>query len=435
MSDPQAGNGSSAHAPRNVTITAAQLDIAVGRGIISDAQRQRLLEMGGVPVDSAEHGESRQGFDIVAVGYWVGSVAVLFALGWFLIDRWKSLTPAGILVVALLYALAFGLSAFLCARLGFRIASGLLTLLTVGMTPIVAWSIEALLGIWPAGTIQRGGPFTTDVIATIRWIPIELATALAGLVALRIVRFGLLTLAVTIPIGLSLVQLTPWIFDPELDPQLAGWTAILVSTLLVGAAVIVQQRARDDQDHASWVYLTAMGFFVVGFISVADQSRAIPHSLPLVIALLITLGVMLARRIFLLVASILFVGYLGFLAGDVFPTAVGFMIVMLAAGVLVILLTVGAQRRFPALVRRLSADRGDVAPSRAVRLLLPALVAVALVLLVIAVPRARERQIARWAAQRESIRQAGEARRAREAVQRARARQGVAAETVRTPPP
>lgn len=428
-----AGNGYGPRAPRNGGdgVSADALEAAVSRGIITSEQRDLLLALRAESA-GARHvpgAEATRGFNLVAVGYWAGSAAVLFALGWFLIDRWKSLQPGGVLVVALLYAIAFGLSSLLLSNLGFRIASGLLTLLTVGMAPIVAWSVESLLGIWPPVTRPRE-IFTTDLIATIRWIPIELSTALAGLIALRKVRFGMLTLTITIPAGLTLVHLTPWLFDPELDFSMWGWMAVLVATVMWAAGYFVEGRTRgDEEDYAAWVYLTGLGFLFVGFVAVADQSRAIPHSLPAIVALLVTLSLVLARRMFLLLAAIFFVFYLGFLAESVFPSAVGFLLVMCTAGVLLIFLTVLAQKKFPGLLRRLSADRRSAGPPHALRLLLPGLIIVALVLLVTSVPRARVRFDERVARQRQSIRQAGEARRAREAAQRARLREQIRRET------
>lgn len=418
--------------PRNGNggISANQLDLAVLRGVISAEQREQLLAIeGAAPQDASV--ETPRGLNLVTVGYWAGSAAVLFALGWFLVDRWKSLRPAGVLAVALLYAISFGLSALLLSRLGFRLAAALLTLLTVGMTPIVTWAVESLLGMWPDVYQRSSGPFSADLLGTIRWIPIELTTALAALIALRKVRFGLLVLAVTIPMGLAWIHLTPWLFDPELNFALWGWMAMFASAVMLSAGYAAERRRQGDaEDYAAWIYLTALGFLVISFVAVAGQSRTIPHALPLLIALLVTLALSLARKVFLLAAAIFFVGYLGFLASNVFKGAVGFMLVMLAAGAVLILLTVVAQRRFPSLVRRLSAEgRAAHQPPRAVRLLFPAMVVLALVLVIIAVPRARAQQRAKYQQLREFNRQAGEGRRARQAAERSRSREPLRGET------
>lgn len=369
-------------------VSAAQLDAAVARGIITAEQRDRLLALDAVP-PSDDTVEPRGTLNLVTVGYWAGSLAVLFALAWFLVDRWKSLRPGGVLAVALLYAVGFALSSVLLRRLGFRLAASLLTLLVVGMAPIIMWCIESLLGLWPAPAARRDF-FSADVIASVRWIPLQLSLALAALVALRRDSFGLLVLAVTIPTGMALVHLTPWLLDPELSFYLEGWMTLLAAALLLIAASVVDRRtAAGREDAAGWVYLTALGFLFVGLMMVADQSRLVPHSLPVTVALLVALGITLHRRVFMLPAILLFISYLVFLAREVFPTAVGFMTVMLLVGALLILGTVLAQRRFPGVIRRLS---GEGAPRRTptgVLAIHAGLAVLSIVLLGVAIPRGR----------------------------------------------
>lgn len=431
------GNGKDAYMARNTGagITAELLERAVALAVITPEQRAMLLAMRG-PAEAEYLPASEAGFTLVLVGYWAGSIAVLFALGWFLVDRWKSLRPAGVLGVVLVYAILFLASSRILSRMGFRIAAGLLTLLAVGLAPIVAWCVASLLGLWPSATLRRDDPFTTDLIATIRWIPIELSTALAALVALRRVPFGLLALAVTIPMGMALIHLTPWLFDPDLDRTLWGWMALLVSTGLLGAGYVSERRAgSDEHGYPNLIYLSAAGFLFTAIVAVADQSRAIPHALPAVVIALTALSLAIRRGVFLLLAAIVFVGYLGFLAADVFASAFGFMYVMLATGSLLIFLTILAQRRFPAIMRRLSAEgRGSRPPPRLGYVFL-ATIGIAIVLLAAAVPRGRDRQAQYFAERRQLARQSGEARRARDAAQRARRREQPRVETPIAPRP
>ncbi|MGH7680129.1 MAG: hypothetical protein ACRENU_16790 [Gemmatimonadaceae bacterium] len=401
-------------------ITIQQLNAAVERGIITADQRDRLLALGSGQPDE----EHRPGFNAIYLAYYIAAGAVLFALGWFLVDRWKSLHPGGVLAVAMAYATAFTLASVLLARIRFHVASSLFALLAVGMAPIVAWCIESLAGLWPSSVIRGADPFTTDVLATIRWIPIELSAALAALIALRRVHFSLLALAVAIPFALALVHLTPLLFDPELDFALWGWMAILASTILMSAGYVVEQRTgREPQDYARFVYLTAMVFLVAGVAVVAGQTRVIPHSLPAVVLLLAAHGLALRRVQFLATGLVLLVGYLGFLAANVFKTAVGFMVVVVAAGTLLMVVTVVIQRRYPGLLRK----RADATADQRVvlsgaRFIFPGAILAALILLVTGVPRARTLFDKRVESYRAMRREAAEARRAQAAIQRTRQR-------------
>src|SRR5215216_4689349 len=97
------------------TLTAAALE----RGIIDAAQRDRLHALAAelsdedrAPPDARAPAspEARGSFSVITVAYALGVLLVLFALGWFLVDRWSKMGPAGVLVVAGGYAGAFALA-------------------------------------------------------------------------------------------------------------------------------------------------------------------------------------------------------------------------------------------------------------------------------------------------------------------------------------
>jgi hypothetical protein len=175
-----------------------RIDLGVERGIITAEQRDalRAIDLGDAR-DGAK--EARRGLNAVTVAYWAGAIAVLTAFGWFLASRWQVLGPAGVLVVALVYAALFAGTARWLDREGFRTAAAIATLLVVGMTPIVTWSLLSLTGLWdlyPAGRRPLYFEPFDPVWSQLRWLPIDLTTILAALVALRRVRFGVLALPI-----------------------------------------------------------------------------------------------------------------------------------------------------------------------------------------------------------------------------------------------
>src|SRR5689334_14690413 len=118
------------------------VDAAVERGVIDAAQRDQLralaAELATASPRGAEAGrgmskaaeparEARRGFNAVTVAYSLGALLVLVALGWFLFDRWESLGPGGVLVVAAVYAGAFAGTGALLRRRAFVVAGGLAT--------------------------------------------------------------------------------------------------------------------------------------------------------------------------------------------------------------------------------------------------------------------------------------------------------------------
>src|SRR5687767_11301776 len=146
-------------------LTEQQLVDAVKRGIISPAQHDALLQMepadlpphmapGGGMFDlatTAEMAASRDTprFTWITVAYYLGALTVAFAFGWFLLDRWRTLGPAGILVVTSIYAVLFLVTGEYLRRRGYRVAGALVTALAVGMVPLIVWAIQKNLGLWP----------------------------------------------------------------------------------------------------------------------------------------------------------------------------------------------------------------------------------------------------------------------------------------------
>lgn len=391
-------------------LSEAQLREALRRGVISDAQMDQLIALAREAPEAPKPGKVE--ISAAEVMYWAGAGAVLFAMGWFLIDRWKSLRPGGVLAMVTLYAAAFTLASSFLSRRGQLRAGSIFALLAVGMAPVAMWAIEALTGIWPPTVTPYSGPLSVDVTATIRWIPIELSAALAGLIALRRVRLPALALTVAIPFALAMIHVTPLVFDPWLESQIWGWMAIVAGAVLLAAGGEVDRRTRDITDFAGFVYLVGLVYLGFGLGVVSSQTRAVPHSLPAVIGLVLALSILTRRGFILLFAGVMFVAYLAFLAADVFATATGFMIVMVAGGGALILTSVLVQKKWPAFAKSFARDAHPRKEFRGARLLYGGIVLASLVVLSFAPARAREWRRKEFESLKRIGRQQAEARRA-----------------------
>ena len=116
----------------------------------------------------------------------------------------------------------------------------------------------------------------------------------------------------------------------------------------------------------------------------------VAHATLALAILLVVAALRLRRRVFIAFAVLGFLSYLGYLAFDVFRKTVGFPIVLATFGLVVILVTVLAQQRYPELVRRMDADRVTQRTIPGARFIFPGAVAVALALFATHLPVARE---------------------------------------------
>lgn len=396
------------------------LDRAVREGIISDAQRERLVAL------SREHRQPAptrtERAPLILVAYTAGSAAVLFAFGWFLVERWRALGPGGVLVVVALYAAIFAATSWWLAREGFPLASSFAALLAVGMTPIATWSILNLTGFWqgaPPDVDPSAVPVSAWVRPPTRWAIVELATALAALVTYRFTRFAPLALPVAIAAWLAPLHLATPFLDPFIVPALFGWGSFVTGTLLLFAATALERRQVGGDtagggmafDPLVWIYPVVVAALFAGVVATWDDSLVVRHG---VLALSVASAVMalsLGRRLLLAASGIAFVAYLAYLAFDVFERVLSFPVVLATFGIAIILLTVAAQRRWPALAGRLATARAGARRLPGGYAIPGALVTTAVILALMAPPKAYEGIWRRHREQLEAIRKAGEWRR------------------------
>lgn len=349
------------------TTLTSLLDTAVSRGVIGPAQRDALRALaaelaGGVrdaaspPVTSPRSGaEARAGFNAITVAYALGALLVLFALGWFLFDRWKALGSGGVLIVSALYAAAFAGASVMLRRRGFRVAAGFAAVAAVAMTPVWSWAIMRLAGEWP-DALGRGGEALARYAPYVasRWIVLELATIGVALAAVRRVRFSVLGAPIALAFVLVLLHLGWALGDPRLTWYTGPYYQAVVACTVLAVAYAIDRR-QVEGDYAFWFYIAGLVMLFVAYVQLWQWIGAWRHALVLVAIALVAASLYLRRRTLLVGGGVAAFSYLAYLAFDVFRRVVALPVALAGLGLLVIVATVWMQRRFPALVERVNA--------------------------------------------------------------------------------
>ena len=384
-----------------MSVRRATLDQAVSEGIITADQRDRLIALDEMPARTSD-----ERAPAIMVAYATGAVAVLFAFGWFLIERWQRLGPGGVLVVVAVYALLFALTSEWLRRQRFPVAAAFAALLAVGMTPIATWAVLSMLGLWGGRSHAplAGRLLGSDAGLPARWAIVELVTALAALLAYRRTRFAPLALPVALAAWLAPLHVAGAFHDGDIASTMWGWESLIMGSALLAAAHVVERRAYASRavhatdgsralagDAAGFVYVVAIAAFLAAVAVLFDRSIVVRHGLIVLAATGAVLALRLGRRELLAASAVAFIAYLGYLAFDVFDRFVSFPVVLATFGIAIILLTVAAQRRWPALARRLAAGRAGEPRMPGGYAIPGALAAIALVMLLLAPPDARER--------------------------------------------
>ena len=382
---------------------------AVERGIIDVAQRDRLAALAtelagqrGTGAITAEGSatsarrEARRGVNAITIAYALGALLVVFALAWFLFERWKALGPGGVLGVGVVYAVVFTVVGETLRRRGFEVAGGIALVLAIAMTPVWTWAILRLTGEMPDPDAWDNALSRYDPYVASRVMVMELATIGVALAFVRRVRFSLLAAPIAAATVALMMSAGQALADPRLTWYLAGYYQAVVACVLLAIAYAIDRRQPPDEDYAFWFYLAGAIMVFVAYSQMWPYIGRWRHGITLVAVAFATASLYLRRRTLLVAGALMAFAYLGYLAFDVFRRVVALPITLATLGLLVIVFTVWMQRRFPALVDRVSAaDEAGATrlPTGSIAVLGPLAISIAAMLF--AVGDAREQTVER----------------------------------------
>lgn len=332
-------------------ISPAHLDKAVAHKLLSAEQAARLwaflrLEQQGLPA-----------FRFTHVLYYLGGLIALGAMTLFMNAGWENFGGRGLLLISIAYALAgLWLTEYFLQRAGLTIPAGLSATFVVVLTPLAVYGLQVMLHWWPEGFEYRELHTRIDW----RWLMMELATLLTGVVMLRRYQLPFLTMPVAVTLWYLSMDLAPfiagdeavsWGSEWELRKLVSLWFGLLVAAL----AFWVDVRSRSGKDFAFWLYLFGVLTFWGG-LSAMESDSELKNLLYLgVNLLLIVLGAILSRRVFAVCGGLGVAGYLEHLADDVFRDSLLFPFALTLIGLGVVWLGIFWQHHETAITTRLRA--------------------------------------------------------------------------------
>lgn len=273
-------------------------------------------------------------FDLAHAAYYFGALVVISAMGWFMTLGWERFGGGGIFLISCLYALCFALTGrTLWYKEHLVVPGGLLFTLAVWMTPLGVYGLERMAGFWPSSDPGTFRDFHIWIRGS--WILMELATVLAGLIALRFIRFPFLTFPVAFALWYMSMDLTPLIVGSgSFSWHARLWTSAVFGFVMLLFAYVVDRRT--DADYAFWLYLFGVTAFWGGLSLMESGSEASKFIYCLVNVGLMVVSVFLDRRVFMVFGSLGVFGYLGHLSWSVFKDSMIFPFALTFIGILVI---------------------------------------------------------------------------------------------------
>ncbi len=309
-------------------ITKKNLDDAVDEDILSSEQADRLLEF------LKKHPSTGPSFDFTHVLYYLGGMIAIGAMTLFMTLGWEAFGGIGILVVSLVYA-AIGLKlSQVFDRKGYPIPAGICATFVVALTPLAIYGLQQALGMWPDDSVYR------EYHRYVRWhwIYMELGTLAVGAVIAWKYKYPFLIMPIAITLWYMTMDITAIISGGDFDWELRKLVSMYSGLLMIGLAFWVDVRSRHSADYAFWIYIFGVIAFWGGMSlqhSDSELNKFIYFSINL---LMIGIGVMLIRRVFVIFGALGCSGYLGHLASNIFEDSWLFPISLTAIGLFVIYL-------------------------------------------------------------------------------------------------
>lgn len=327
-------------------------DWAAHEGIISTEQADILWE--ALSARYQEESENRPRFNFANVAYYFGALIVISAMTWFISLAWENFGGAGIFFIACIYALGFSLTGkTLYFKQNLQIPGGLLFTMAVGMTPLAVYGLQRWTGFWLQGDPGVYRNFYEWIKGS--WFFMELGTILAGLIALRFVKFPFLTAPIAFSLWFISMDLTPLIFgENEYSYKQRALVSLWFGIACLLIAYFIDLRTKRSQgDFAFWLYLFGlMSFwFSLPFLGKGREWDWFLYGLTN-LGLMI-LSVFLKRRVFIVFGGIGVFAYLSHLSYRVFADSALFPFALTVLGLGIIYIGVLYQRHYKNLERRL----------------------------------------------------------------------------------
>ncbi|WP_315725521.1 MULTISPECIES: hypothetical protein [unclassified Bradyrhizobium] len=309
------------------------LRAASNAGAISPDELQRLLAYLHQRAPSID--TPRAKFDAAHLLWYAGALIVIGAMGLFSTVAFSQMGGRALTACALVYALAFGFAGDHLWRRDLRVPGGLLIAIAVSMAPLAVYGLQAEFGWWG----RFGKPGTVhDFYVWIKgsWLFMEIATVVAGCIALRFYRVPFIVAIISVALWFMSMDLTPWIFNvSHFDWEMRRIVSIWFGFGILSVAWIVDYTSRS-RDFGFWLHLFGLMAFWGG-ISATEGATEFGKAIYCLMNVgLLAVAVIIVRRAYAVFGAIGITMYLGHLAEIVFKDSLLFPFALSLIGVAVV---------------------------------------------------------------------------------------------------
>lgn len=315
-------------------ITQKHLENAADQGIISHEQAQPLYHF--LQKQLQEQQQHTPHFSMTHVLYYAGGLVAIGAMTLFMNLGWEAFGSAGVFFIALLYAGAgLWLTQHFAAK-GLPIPAGICATFALCLTPLAIYALQEWLGFWPDDTSYREYHRYIEW----HWLYMELGTLIAGVLLAWRYKYPFLVMPIAVTLWYLSMDIAAMLTGGDYSWELRKLVSLYTGLLMLGLAFWVDVRAQKTADYAFWLYLFGVLTFWGG-LSLQESDSELAKLFYCVINLvMIGVGVLLKRKVFVIFGGIGCGTYLGHLAAHVFADSWLFPIALSLIGLGIIYLGV-----------------------------------------------------------------------------------------------
>jgi len=315
-------------------ITKKKLEYAVAEEIISHEQADKLFTF------LKAQPSTGPSFDFTHVLYYMGGLIAIGAMTLFMNLGWENFGGWGIFFISLAYAGAGLTFANNFQKKGHAIPAGICATFVVALTPLAIYGIQQAMGWWPDESTYR----EYHQYIKWHWIYMELGTLAVGAIIAFRYRYPYLQMPIAVTLWYMSMDLAAMLASGRPDLELRALVSIHFGLAMTLFAFWVDIRSTKSGDYAFWLYLFGVMTLWGGMTSQSSDSELSKLLYCCFNLLLVGIGIVIVRRVFVIFGAIGCALYLGHLANEVFKESWLFPIALAAIGLGIIYLGLLWQR-------------------------------------------------------------------------------------------
>ncbi|MFT6899162.1 MAG: hypothetical protein ACJA13_003595 [Paraglaciecola sp.] len=323
-------------------ITTESLQSAVEHNILSAEQARNLI------VFLRRQPSTGPTFDFTHALYYIGGLIAIGAMTLFMNLGWESFGGLGIVIISLIYATMGILLSNKFQAKGYAIPASLCATFVVALTPLGIYGLQQTLGVWPDVTPYQ----EYHRYIKWHWLYMELGTLAVGVIMAWKYKYPFLIMPIAVTLWYLTMDISAILVGGDVTWDLRQWVSMYSGLLVVGLALWVDVRTRHRADYAFWLYMFGVLAFWCGLSLQYSDSELSKFLYFCINFIMIAVGVLLVRRVFVIFGALGCCGYLGHLAADVFQDSWLFPVALSAIGLLVIYLGILWQKNEAALTQK-----------------------------------------------------------------------------------